>query len=71
LTARGVRPIITGAGEGLGMSDPDRELRERRERSIGTMSMIAFILAALAGLISIIYVRPMPADDPPKVTSPK
>ncbi|MBX9777073.1 MAG: hypothetical protein K2Y71_22060 [Xanthobacteraceae bacterium] len=51
------------------MSDPDRE---RRERSIGTMSMIAFILAALAGLISIVYVRPLPiADDPPKVTSPK
>jgi hypothetical protein len=50
------------------MSDPDRE---RRERSINRMSMIAFVLAAIATLISIIYVRPMPADDPPKVTSPK
>ncbi len=51
------------------MSDPDRD---RQERSIGRMTMIAFILAALAGLVSIIYVRPMPiADDPPKVTSPK
>jgi hypothetical protein len=52
------------------MSDPDRE---RRERSIGTMTMIAFILAALAALISIIYVRPLPIADetPPKVTSPK
>ena len=46
------------------MSDPDRE---RRERSIGRMSMIAFILAALAALISIVYVRPLPiADDPPR-----
>ena len=43
------------------MSDPDRD----RDRSIGTMSMIAFILAALAGLISIIYVRPTPAQDAP------
>jgi hypothetical protein len=52
--------------------DPDRERREQRERSIGTMSMIAFILAALAALISIVYVRPLPiADEPPKVTSPK
>jgi hypothetical protein len=51
------------------MSDPDRE---RRERSIGTMSMIAFVLAAIAALISIVYVRPLPiTDDPPKVTSPK
>jgi hypothetical protein len=37
------------------------------------MSMIAFILAALAAMISIIYVRPLPVTDeaPPKVTSPK
>jgi hypothetical protein len=65
LTARGVRPIIAN-NEGLGMSDPNRD----RDRSIGTMSMIAFILAALAALISIIYVRPTPAQDtpPPVIT---
>ena len=45
------------------MSDPNRD----RDRSIGTMSMIAFILAALAGLISIIYIRPTPAQDAPPV----
>lgn len=49
------------------MSDPDRD------RSISRMGMIAFILAALVGLISIIYVRPMPVDDspPPKATTPR
>ena len=52
------------------MSDPDRE---RQDRSINRMTMIAFILAAVAALLSIIYVRPMPIADesPPKVTSPK
>ena len=51
------------------MTDPDRD---RRERSINRMTMIAFVLAALAALLSIIYVRPMPiADDPPKTASPK
>ena len=51
------------------MSDADRQ---RRERSINRMTMIAFVLAALAALISIIYVRPMPvADEPPKAASPK
>lgn len=51
------------------MSDPDRE---RRERSINRLTMIAFILAALAALISIFYVRPMPvADEPPRASSPK
>ena len=51
------------------MSDPDRD---RQERGINRMTMIAFILAALAGLLSIIYVRPMPiADEPPRATSPK
>ena len=51
------------------MSDPDRE---RRERSINRMTMIAFVLAALAALVSIIYVRPMPvADEPPRASSPK
>ncbi len=51
------------------MTDPDRD---RRERSINRMTMIAFVLAALAALLSIIYVRPMPiADDPPKAASPK
>jgi hypothetical protein len=45
------------------MSDPDRD------RSIRRMSMIAFILAALAGLLSIIYVRSVPAHDaPPEIT---
>jgi len=44
------------------MSDPDRD----RDRSINTMTWIAFVLAAVAGLISIIYVRPQPiADEPP------
>lgn len=51
------------------MTDPDRE---RRERSISRMSMIAFILAAIAALISIVYVRPLPAaHEPPSATSPK
>ena len=52
------------------MSDPDRE---RQDRSISRMTMIAFILAAVAALLSIIYVRPMPIADepPPKVTEPK
>jgi hypothetical protein len=51
------------------MSDPDRD---RQERSINRMTMIAFVLAAIAALVSIIYVRPMPiADEPPKATSPK
>ena len=45
------------------MSDPDRD------RGIRRMSMIAFILAALAGLLSILYVRPVPAHDaPPEIT---
>ena len=44
------------------MSDPNRD---RHERSINSMTWIAFILAALAGLISIIYVRPTPAQDAP------
>ena len=43
------------------MSDPNRD----RDRSIGRMSMIAFVLAALAALLSIIYVRPTPAQDAP------
>jgi len=47
------------------MSDPNRD---RHERSINSMTWIAFILAALAGLISIIYVRPTPAQDAPPVT---
>ena len=42
------------------MSDPNRD---RHERSINSMTWIAFILAAIAGLISIIYVRPAPAQD--------
>ncbi len=51
------------------MSDPDRD---RRERGINRMTMIAFVLAALAALISIVYVRPMPvSDEPPRVASPK
>jgi hypothetical protein len=48
------------------MSDPDRD------RSIRRMSMIAFFLAALAGLLAILLGRPTPVDDtPPKVTSPR
>ena len=51
------------------MTDPDRE---RRQRSINRMSMIVFVLAAIAALISIIYVRPLPVtDEPPRATSPK
>jgi hypothetical protein len=51
------------------MSDPDRD---RRERSINRMTMIAFVLAAVAALLSIIYVRPLPiADEPPRAASPK
>jgi hypothetical protein len=69
LTQRGVGPIIATAGEGLGMSDPDRH---RQERSINRMTMVVFVLAAIAALISIIYVRPLPvADEPPRATSPK
>ena len=45
------------------MSDPNRD---RHERGINSMTWIAFILAALAGLISIIYVRPTPAQDVPQ-----
>jgi hypothetical protein len=45
------------------MTDPNRE---RHERSISRMSLIAFILAAIAGLLSILYVRPLPASyEPP------
>ena len=45
------------------MTDPNRD---RHERSIHRMSWIAFILAAVAGLISIIYVRPLStAEEPP------
>ena len=51
------------------MSDPDRE---RRQRSINRMAMVAFILAGLAILLSIIYVRPLPiADEPPRASTPK
>jgi hypothetical protein len=51
------------------MTDPDRQ---RRERSINTMTKVAFVLAAIAALLSIIYVRPMPAtDDTPRATGPK
>lgn len=42
------------------MSDPDRE---RRQRSISRMSMIAFVLAFIALLLGIIYNRPTPALD--------
>jgi hypothetical protein len=45
------------------MSDPNRD---RHERSINSMTWIAFVLAAIAGLISIIYVRPTPAQDVPQ-----
>ena len=38
------------------MADPDRE------RSISRMSWIAFILAAIAGLLAILLGRPAPAQ---------
>jgi hypothetical protein len=41
------------------MADPDRD------RSIARMSWIAFALAALVGLLSIIYGRPAPAQHAP------
>jgi hypothetical protein len=63
LTARNVRPIIAAIARILGMTDPNRD---RHERSIHRMTWIAFILAAVAGLISIIYVRPLStAEEPP------
>jgi hypothetical protein len=43
------------------MSDPDRD------RSINRMTWIAFILMAIAGLVSIIYARPVPAQDAPSI----
>ena len=48
------------------MTDPDRD---RQERSIQRMTWIAFFLAAIAGLISIIYVRPLSTADesPPAI----
>jgi hypothetical protein len=39
------------------MSDPNQD------RSMNRMSMIAFILAAIVALLSILYVRPVPAQD--------
>jgi hypothetical protein len=49
--------------EGLVMSDPNHH------RSMNRMSMIVFILAAIVVLLSIIYVRPAPAQDaPPAIT---
>ena len=41
------------------MSDPNHH------RSMNRMWMIAFILAAIVALLSIIYVRPAPAQDAP------
>ena len=48
-----------GEFEGLVMSDPNHD------RSMNRMSMIVFILAAIVALLSIIYVRPAPAQDAP------
>ena len=39
------------------MADPDRERTNNR------LSMIAFILMAVAGLLAIIFVRPVPAQE--------
>ncbi|MCC6890161.1 MAG: hypothetical protein IT536_16650 [Hyphomicrobiales bacterium] len=39
------------------MTDPDRD------RSISRMTWIAFILAAIVGLLSIVLVRPGPAQE--------
>jgi hypothetical protein len=45
------------------MSDPNHD------RGMNRMYMIAFILAAIMGLLSILYVRPVPAQDaPPTIT---
>jgi hypothetical protein len=41
------------------MSDPNHH------RSMNRMWMIAFVLAAIVALLSIIYVRPTPAQDAP------
>ncbi len=41
------------------MSDPDQD------RNINRLSWIAFILAGIVGLLSIIFVRPVPAQDAP------
>ncbi len=46
-----------GELEGLVMSDPNHE------RGMNRMSLIVFFLAALVALLSIIYVRPTPAQD--------
>ena len=59
LTRRKVGPIIEPNAKGPVMSDPNHD------RSMNRMSMIAFILAAIVGLLSIIYVRPTPAQDAP------
>lgn len=45
------------------MSDPNHG------RSMNRMYMIAFILAAIVGLLSIIYVRPTPAQDAPTAST--
>jgi hypothetical protein len=47
------------------MSDPNQD------RNINRMSWIAFALAAIVGLLSIIYVRPVPAQDEPSFQSSK
>jgi hypothetical protein len=57
LTACGIGPIIVTKAKALDMSDPNRD------RSIHRMTWIAFILAAITGLLSIIFVRPLPVDD--------
>jgi hypothetical protein len=46
-----------GEFEGLVISDPNHE------RAMNRMSMIVFILAAIVALLSILYVRPVPAQD--------
>jgi len=42
--------------------DPDKE-RADRERLNSRLSWIAFILMALVGLLSIIFMRPLPAQE--------
>jgi hypothetical protein len=54
LTTLADRPIIAWH-EDLALADPTDN------RSLYRMTWIAFILAAIAGLLSIVYVRPVPA----------
>jgi hypothetical protein len=45
------------------MSDPNHQ------RNMNRMSMIVFVLAAIMVLLSIVYIRPSPAQDVPAATT--